>query len=86
LNEAGAVTDYKNNLVRPVSIIIAVVLAGTSISISISTSGDLGFWAQQAESQRQKYQHLLMTRQRQAAPTDFDTAGQDETNGQAQTQ
>jgi hypothetical protein len=72
LNE-GAVTDYKNNLVRPVN-----------INSGRGTSGDLGLWAQQAGSQGQVSGSSIDPTA--SAPTAFDTAGQDETDGQAQTQ
>jgi hypothetical protein len=74
LNE-GAVTDYKNNLVRPVN-----------INSGRGTSGDLGLFAQQAGSQRQEVSTSSTLDPTASAPTAFDTAGQNETDVQAQTQ
>ena len=70
LNE-GAVTDYKKNLVRPVN-----------IDSGRGSSGDLGLWAQQAGL----HGHVPTSSIDPSAPTAFDNAGQNETDGQAQTQ
>lgn len=69
--DEGAVTDYKKNLVRP-----------ANINSGRGASGDLGLWAQQAGLQG----HVSTSSIDPSAPTDFDTAGQNETDGQAQTQ